>query len=104
MNICTPTGDHEVWASGLKQMSRGAFGFTSRFYLRGVPADVNGDGRLDESDIELLVDGWPTPAEVSKVQIWTYDPMANAIDFTPLHLPAPGAQIAITYELGCGGT
>jgi len=102
LDICTPAEDHAAWTAGLRQMSEGAFGFLSRFMLRGLPADGNGDGIVDEADIELRLDGTPqAPVSPSREQRWTYDPIDNAIDFTPRFVPKAGMQVTATYEVGC---
>ena len=101
VDICTYTNQN-AWQNGLKEMSKGAFGFSARFFLRGTPGDQNHDGRVDEKDIEVKVDGKLTPpVSGSRARVWTYDPQTYAIDFAPLFIPAPGAQLTATYTVKC---
>jgi len=101
LNICTPVDDHEAWEEGLKRMSEGAFGFVSRFVLRGLPASVTPDPRVGTKDIELRIDGVVLQPTAGGNQVWTYDSIANAIDFTPFYTPPPGSEITVTYRVRC---
>jgi len=101
VDICSHTNPG-AWQAGLKEMSKGAFGFSARFFLRGTPGDQTNDGRVDEKDIEVRVDGKITPpVSGSRARVWTYDPLTNAVDFAPLFIPAPGAQLTATYAVKC---
>jgi len=103
LDICTPTEDAGAWEAGLKKMSEGAFGFLERFPLRGTPADQNGDGVVNEHDIELRLDGAVySPIGENKAQRWHYDPASNGIEFTPLFIPKPSVEMSATYRVACG--
>ncbi|HWV38778.1 MAG TPA: choice-of-anchor D domain-containing protein [Vulgatibacter sp.] len=98
INLCGG-GD---WQDKLQEMSKGAFGFSARFFLRGQPGDANGDGRVNEHDILVKVDGFETsPVSPSRSKVWTYDPANIAVDFQPLFIPRPGAQLTATYKVQC---
>ncbi len=49
---------------------------------------------IGSSPFQVEVDGVP-------VDGWSYDPMANAIDFAPGSIPPPGSTVSITYAFGC---
>ncbi len=101
IDICTPQ-NNDAWGAGLEAMSKGAFGFSARFNLRGMPGDVNGDGRVTEDDIEVFVDGFRTPPRSKTgARVWTYDPITISVDFTPLFIPKPGSQLSATYKVAC---
>lgn len=102
MDLCTPKDDKAAWAAGLRAMSLGAFGFQTRFELRGAPADRNGDGVIDEKDITLTVNGVSQPAIGENQQRrWSYVPSERAILFEPLFIPPSGSQIGATYDVAC---
>lgn len=104
LDICTPTNNAAAWEAGLATMSEGAFGFTARFILRGVPGPASGNANreVNEDDIELHVNGHLQPARTTTGQMrWTFDPISNAIDFSPLFIPADGSQITATYHVAC---
>lgn len=101
-DICTPQNDQQAWEDGIAMLSEGAFDFHARYVLHGYPADRNGDGLVDEADIQLFLDGVEHPHEDSAGERrWSFDPTANAIDFDPLMLPEAGAQVSATYEVPC---
>lgn len=101
MDLCTPTSQLEKWEAGLKAMSEGAFGYATRFVLRGLPADANGDKLVNENDIEVLINGIERPPYHAGSQVWTYDPLSNSIEFTPLFVPKPDSQLSVTYRNSC---
>lgn len=104
MSICTPTKNHDAWAGIMRSLSKAAFAFDERLMLRGLPADVNGDGRVSEADIQLLVDGAPLlPLRDGSVRVWHYDPISNSINFSPLYAPRSDTPIVAAYELSCAG-
>lgn len=100
-NICTPLSDKEAWDEGLEKISRGSFGFTTRFELRGQPASAEVGAPVGPGDLVVKINGRVVPAEDEGGLIWSYDSEANAISFTPLNAPKPGAQITATYLVAC---
>lgn len=103
MDMCTPPSNAEKWEAGLKKMSEGAFGYSTRFTLRGSPADLNRDGKINENDIEVLVNGIERQPVHADAQVWSFDPISNSIEFTPLYVPKPDSQISVTYLNACSG-
>ena len=103
LNICTPTGDTNAWSSALEEMSSGVFNVAERWVLRSEPADRSENGRKDEADLEVRVNGVLLPPidPGSQRQIWRYDPLSNAIYFEPRFLPSAGAKITASYDLEC---
>lgn len=101
LNICTPTNDNEAWGAGLRKMSEAAFGFVTRFVLRGEPVSKTNSPRVTERDIVLKVNGKVIDPMVGANKAWTYDPIANAIDFTHFYTPPAGSQVSATYDLRC---
>jgi len=101
IDIRIPTSDNDQWEAALRRMSEGALGYSSRFYLRGQPGNRNGTGPVSERDIEVRVNGIPRAPTFADSQVWRYDPMANAVDFTPLFVPKPDAEITVTYLNAC---
>jgi len=103
VDICTPLDDDAAWASEMRKLSAGAFGFASSFVLRGQPHDRTGDGEVTAEDIEVFVDGERLPpTTASKAHRWVYDPTTNSIRFMRGHQPRTGAEVAVTYPVACG--
>lgn len=102
LNICTPTSDHTAWRNGLRVMSQAALGsYTPRFYLDGTPGDANGDGVVDEEDIQIWVDGQELPPVRNGTRIWSYDSVTHTIHFSSNAAPKPGADLSATYKVAC---
>jgi len=101
-NICTPLANAAAWDAGLERISRGAFSYTFRFELRGQPAGAAPGVPVAPADIEVWVNGRRIyDRDNEGVVIWTYDPVANAVDFAPLYGPKPGAEIDVVYQVAC---
>lgn len=77
------------WATSLEELSSIAFGFRTRFFLSGVPV---------LSSLEVRVNGVPVRTGPGS---WTYDMASNAIQFTTLATPEPGAMIDVSYAIAC---
>jgi len=101
LSLCTPTTDTEAWRSTLEEMSKGVFAFAKRHILRGIPGDVNKDGKVDEQDIEIRLNGKIEPHIRGTARVWVYDAAANAVDFEPLYIPRTGTTITASYDLAC---
>ncbi len=90
-NICTPN-----WAKTLEALGKTAFGFRTNFFLNGTPDLTNG------KTITVTIDGQNIPATDSRGStVWTYDPVANSINFEPMFVPEPGQTLEITYYVAC---
>ncbi|MHB8872721.1 MAG: Ig-like domain-containing protein [Myxococcaceae bacterium] len=89
--ICTPD-----WAKSLEQLGKTAFGFRTNFFLNGTP-DLTG-GKA----IEVKIDGITLPnVDVRGSTVWTYDAVANSVNFEPMFVPEPGQTMTITYYVTC---
>jgi hypothetical protein len=88
--ICTTD-----WAQSLQHLGQTTFGGTGRYYLRSTP-------NLGARPIDVTVDGVVIPAiDPHGGAIWTYEPTVNAVVFSTLYLPEPGAVVNITYLADC---
>ena len=85
--ICTAD-----WAASLENLGQSVFGFRRRFLLRNRPA---------AGTLEVSVDGEALPDTGPNGAIWTYDPIGNALQFSPLATPEPGSEIVVTYRANC---
>jgi len=102
LNICTPTSDTAAWTAGLRAMSRAALGsFTPRFYLDSQPGDANGDGVVNEEDLQIWVDGEELLPIRNGTRIWSYDPVSRTVDFSANAAPKPGADLWATFKVEC---
>lgn len=102
VDICTPIDDEEAWESALEEMSKAVVGFETTFPLRAHPVDKNGDGRIDDRDLEVRVEGRLRKSRSEAGQtVWCYDEKSNSIAFTPLYFPKQGEEITVTYEATC---
>ena len=81
-SICTTD-----WAQTMQNIGASVFGYRLRFPL---------SQEADPSSLEVFVDSAPIPA-----QWWTYQSQGNFLEFSPLAVPAPGAEIAIRYASVC---
>lgn len=89
--ICTPD-----WAKSLEQLGKTAFGFRTNFFLNAVP-DLSGG-----KTITVEINGVTMPQVDSRGStVWTYDPVANSINFEPMFVPEPGDTLSITYYVTC---
>ncbi|HLU31754.1 MAG TPA: choice-of-anchor D domain-containing protein, partial [Acidimicrobiia bacterium] len=101
IEICKPVGDPS-WDDAFLEMSEGAFGFDTAFGLRGQPADVNGDGVIDQHDLEVRVGGRIREATThTGARVWHYNPESNSINFSPLYVPGSNQVIEVTYRVAC---
>ncbi len=93
------------WAPVLERIGNGAFGAKTRYYLRNLAEDRDGDGvisdRTNPPDIEVFVDGTRVSSRSGTETVWAYTPETNAVEFMPGHTPEPGAQIEVTYGSAC---
>ncbi|MEN9796471.1 MAG: hypothetical protein RL653_167 [Pseudomonadota bacterium] len=89
--ICTPN-----WAGTLQQLGKTAFGFRTNFFLNATPNLAGGNV------IEVQIDGITIPATDNRgAAIWTYDSVANSVNFEPSYVPEPGQTMTITYHVAC---
>lgn len=87
-SICT-----ENWSVALENLGRSVFGYKSRFLLSNPP---------EPGSIEVFVDGFPVAATAPSGQArWSFDPLALSVDFSPLAIPEPGAEILVRYRAEC---
>jgi len=99
-DICTPQAD---WAAMVQDLSLSVFGHTGATYrLTGAPEDSNGDGVVDERDVEVKVDGVQL-APISPLGdiVWSLDADTNTIRFEPPWVPATSSQVEVGYSTGC---
>ncbi len=89
-NICTPD-----WATTLQQLGKTAFGFRTDFFLNATPDLTGGKG------ITVRIDGRDVAPSNGSATVWTYDPVANAVRFTPAAAPRPGQLLEIVYQVAC---
>jgi hypothetical protein len=88
-SICPGTD----WVTTLQNLAVAVFGYKSRFFLTNTP--VTGS-------IQVQVDGMVIDERAANGQVrWSYDPVANSVNFTPLAVPEPGSSIVITYRAEC---
>jgi hypothetical protein len=87
--LCSPD-----WSRVLEDLRRVAFGvFKSRYFLTNPP--------IPET-VEVEVNGLRVPATCSSGRVnWTFDFSTDSVNFTPLGLPPPGADLRIEYDAGC---
>lgn len=90
-NICTPD-----WAKALEALGKTAFGFRTNFFLAGNPELTGG------KTITVEIDGVSQPATDPRGgTVWSYDPVANSVNFEPMFVPEPGQTLTITYFVTC---
>ncbi len=89
--ICTPD-----WARTLEQLSKIAFGYRTNFFLSSLP-DLTG-GKEPQVSVNGVV---LTKTDPRGATVWTYDPVANSVNFEPLYVPEPGQTLNITYQAVC---
>lgn len=66
----------------------------SRWTPAAAPADANGDGAIDETDVDVIVDGLHVPQlDAAGNPIWRWDEVRGAIVFHPDHEPASDASV-----------
>lgn len=97
--LCT-----DDWEDTMKRLSSSAFGFKTRFPLTNQPADTNIDNEITDTagEIEVYWNGTRIPSVNARgSKVWEYNWDANSVDFMPLHVPAPGTQIEVTYTVAC---
>ena len=93
------------WATRVDGLSPGVFGHLGlTFRLSAPPEDRNGDGIVDESDIDVQLDGHPEAAVQGGMRVWSFDDSANAVRFDPAFRPAPGAQVTVEFQVPCTPT
>lgn len=97
-SICQPD-----WEENLRKIGNASFGVKTRFFLTSEPEDTDANGRWSDGEIRVYVNG-RRQARTSDLgaEIWTYDSVLNAVDFTPLFIPKPGDEIEIEYTVACG--
>jgi hypothetical protein len=78
------------WATALERLGKRAFGSRTNFFLTSKPD-------LSKGPIQVKVDNQVVPSGV----IWTYDPVANSVNFNPNSAPEPGQTLTITYHVTC---
>ena len=101
MELCS-TYTPALWAAKFDTFSRGVFGHLGRTYrLSGPAEDRDGNGRVDERDIGVYVDGRLVSSRQGGARAWTYDAARNAIVFEPLYRPADGSRIDIDFTVPC---
>ena len=84
------------WAATLEALGDRAFGFRTNFFLKSVP-DLTG-----LHSIEVNIDGVPVPTvDARGTPVWTYDPVANSLNFQPSYVPEAGQTLSITYTVAC---
>ena len=89
IEVCT-----DDWATNLRQLGQSAFGYRTRFFLSESP-NTN-------DQVTVQIDGVNFPATTAQGTVqWTYNPTANAIDFSPLAVPQPGSTLTISYNVLC---
>ncbi|MDX2011480.1 MAG: hypothetical protein SFW67_14875, partial [Myxococcaceae bacterium] len=87
--ICTPN-----WATALENIGKRAAGFSTTFFLNGIPAMGN--------QVEVSVDGQMLPQLDGRgARVWRYDSAINAVVFEPLYVPEPGKTLTISYRVAC---
>ncbi len=102
LDLCDLSADASEWEPNFSMPSMR--NSPQRFFLSERPGDSNGDGAVDELDLQLEVNGVPRPARFpSGSRAWTYDPISNAIDFSPLGIPRPDSEIIVSYQRPCPG-
>jgi hypothetical protein len=89
--ICTPN-----WANTLEEVGKTAFGFRTRFDLNAVPSTPSSSG------ISVSIDGVNVPTTASNgSNVWSYDPLSNAVVFQPMFAPEPAQTLVIQFQVGC---
>jgi hypothetical protein len=82
------------WTAPLVNVGQPAFGYRSSFPLAATPAAP--------ATVEVRLNGVVVPEfTAGTTRVWRYDPVANAIAFEPLYVPAPGANLTMTYSVAC---
>jgi hypothetical protein len=107
------------WATALQNIGKSAFGFRTNFYLTAHP-----DPAPTAQPIEVGIDAAPCgmglpacatgqtcstytsrcvlPAVDSRgAPVWTYDTLANSVNFEPLYVPTPGTTLTVSYQVQC---
>lgn len=76
--------------------------FQDRLPLTTTPLDGNGDGVVDERDLELFVSTEEIPTfDETFGALWSYDAEANAVVLRFAALPEPGTEVRIRYTAPC---
>jgi hypothetical protein len=84
------------WAATLEALGRRTFGFRTNFFLKAVP-DLTGLHSID-----VKIDGVTVPTvDARGTPVWTYDPVANSLNFEPSYVPEAGQTLSITYTVAC---
>lgn len=74
-------------------MGRAAFGLRSRWRLAGRP---------DPASLTVAVDGAALPATAADGTLrWSFDPSRTTLTFGAGAVPAPGAELTVTYRAAC---
>jgi len=80
----------------------GAWEDGSKFALTAIPEDRNGDGAIDEQDVDVYVgDTRIEPIDETEVRSWWYDPDTNSVRFTFVASPMPGATVLVEFTASC---
>jgi hypothetical protein len=86
--VCEPD-----WGRSLQGLGRIAFEFKSGYFLTDQP---------NPESVEVWVDGARVPRTCPSGRInWAYDFSTNSVNFRPLGLPPPSADLRIEYDAGC---
>lgn len=85
--LCTPD-----WARALENLTRHPFGIHFEALLSQPALRI----------VEVTVDGTRVPAiDPRGAGAWRWDAARNAIVFSPIYAPEPGAVVRVTYEPSC---
>jgi hypothetical protein len=88
--ICTTD-----WAKTMEKIGPTAFGFRTNFFLTSQPDATGGP-------ISVAIDQQAVAQVDSRgATVWTWDPVANSVDFQPMFAPQPGQTLTITYATTC---
>jgi hypothetical protein len=90
--ICSPD-----WSTAMASIGQRAFEPNRALSLKATPVPA------DASGVSLTLNGMPLPAvdPTSGITTWTYDPLANAIVFTPYSVPPSADTLTATYQVAC---
>jgi hypothetical protein len=71
------------------------WGYRTNFFLTSQPD-------LNHGVLAVSIDGQPMPSRDSSGDTaWTYDSVANSVNFEPRFVPAIGSTTEITYTTAC---